>query len=793
MTSELDGLASRALAALCNGVYQGVLFTLVVAFALKGLRRASAATRYVLEFIALAIVAILPVVHFLSDSAGLAARRDASVSTLVGPELGVDDTRLQEPVPGLGFGASLGDAAWASDSTEGELTPTRESVRNLPDLELGEASVVRLPREVARGAAALWTDDGGTGATGGEAGQTLAGQPPPRQHWQVRASRAATFWVVGAWLVFAAWRLARLLWQYGALWRLRQRSVAPPEPLARLFAELRPEVGVRRRAGLYLSDELSSPVAAGFWPAAVLMPEELAGASPADLDRILRHELAHLRRRDDWTNLVQQLVKAVFGFHPSVWWLGRRLTVDREIACDDHVLAAARSPREYALFLTDFAGRRRGRDWAAAPAAWSRNSQLKERIRMLLDTKRNTAPQSSRTHAGALGVTWGLLAALGLYTGPRLAFATEAQPDPAPAAVQAEPRGADEAPVVAFTGAGDSTSSADFTVDVNAVADVAVSLNGEGTSPDPLESPGPKPKGREARQPLAPPLPAVPAQPPIVAVQPVPPTTQPPAPAAMPPVALVGPGPGRAPRVVALAAPVTVGLASGEAKPRLPAKERTGDSFEARLDRLERQLQALLDRSGGGLDGKRVPEKAKDGDRIQEEAKRIAKQVRDELKAQAPRIEREAAESLKAWAEPGQVEMLKEQVARALEQVAGQVQQATKEAERAVIEARRTAQLEQLKLRSTPFGKGPALEQHRRALDSERQALQRQIGDIQRQLSRLEQQLDRVNDQYDRLDDEMDRLDEERESLEVEHDHHDEADADAGHDAAPIEKERQLR
>ena len=70
---------------------------------------------------------------------------------------------------------------------------------------------------------------------------------------------------------------------------------------------------------------------------------------------ILLHELAHLRRWDDWTNLAQKIVKAVFFFHPAVWWIENHLTLEREMACDDIVLAQTASPRDYASSLISFA------------------------------------------------------------------------------------------------------------------------------------------------------------------------------------------------------------------------------------------------------------------------------------------------------------------------------------------------------------------------------------------------------------------------------------------------------
>src|SRR5208282_4759507 len=77
--------------------------------------------------------------------------------------------------------------------------------------------------------------------------------------------------------------------------------------------------------------------------------------SAEEIRIILLHEFAHLRRWDDWTNLVQKIVKAIFFFHPAVWWIENRLTIEREMACDDAVVAQTSSPRAYASSLISFA------------------------------------------------------------------------------------------------------------------------------------------------------------------------------------------------------------------------------------------------------------------------------------------------------------------------------------------------------------------------------------------------------------------------------------------------------
>ncbi len=232
-----------------------------------------------------------------------------------------------------------------------------------------------------------------------------------------------------AWLFLAVIRLGSLGWQCLALHRLKRQHQTVPAAIQEQFSELRREMEVHRAVRLGVVADLRSPIAIGFFHPTILLPEALVGSSPADLDPMLRHELAHIRRRDDWTNLIQQAVKAVFFFHPGVVALSRRLNLDREIACDDHVLAATRTPRDYALFLTDFASRTQGRQWAAAPAAWSNPNQLRERIHMILDPKRNTSPRMAPMRTGILTLAALLIAATGIGAAPRLALDATEAPD----------------------------------------------------------------------------------------------------------------------------------------------------------------------------------------------------------------------------------------------------------------------------------------------------------------------------------------------------------------------------
>jgi len=227
--------------------------------------------------------------------------------------------------------------------------------------------------------------------------------------------------LVAAWLFLAALRLMFLARQIHVLRRIKHRGQAPETLNA--FQRVRAEVRTRRQPRLLFSDKISAPMVVGFFRPAVVLPETLRGeANVADL---FRHELAHVARWDDWANLAQQALSAIYFFHPAIHFISRRLTSEREIACDDFAVARTGKPREYALLLTDFASRMKGRDFIAAPAAWSSKSQLKERISMILDAKRNASPRVSRTGAGVLGAAALLVAISALAMAPRFVAAAE--------------------------------------------------------------------------------------------------------------------------------------------------------------------------------------------------------------------------------------------------------------------------------------------------------------------------------------------------------------------------------
>ena len=85
----------------------------------------------------------------------------------------------------------------------------------------------------------------------------------------------------------------------------------------------------------------------------ILLPiSTLSGLSREQIEMILAHELAHIRRHDFFVNLLQATVETLLFYHPAAWWISRRIRVEREHCCDDIAVDVCGNPLQYARALT---------------------------------------------------------------------------------------------------------------------------------------------------------------------------------------------------------------------------------------------------------------------------------------------------------------------------------------------------------------------------------------------------------------------------------------------------------
>ena len=158
--------------------------------------------------------------------------------------------------------------------------------------------------------------------------------------------------VAAIWAVIAALILARLGFSFFYLERLKRDAL--PLSVDRRHALSRwdrAEKG-QRDVRICVSDEIRVPVAVGIFDAMILLPQDLVEElDSTDLDRVLLHELAHVRRSDDWVNLLERIGTALLFFSPGIYFIARQMDLEREVACDDWVLAQAAENASYARCL----------------------------------------------------------------------------------------------------------------------------------------------------------------------------------------------------------------------------------------------------------------------------------------------------------------------------------------------------------------------------------------------------------------------------------------------------------
>jgi beta-lactamase regulating signal transducer with metallopeptidase domain len=230
-------------------------------------------------------------------------------------------------------------------------------------------------------------------------------------------------YLFSAWGVIAVLLMARVAVSVWHLHRLRATCVAlEPASVDPLVGTTLQRKKTWRKVVLCTSEQVRVPTALGLLRPAIVIPrwvfEEL---SAVELNQVVLHELAHLRRWDDWTNLAQQIVKALFFFHPAVWWIEKKIALEREMACDDAVLAETESPRAYAECLARLAEMsfvQRG--VALAQALIGRIGQTSKRVAQILDVNRPKGNARAWNPAISAVVGVGVLCSVWAARGPEL-------------------------------------------------------------------------------------------------------------------------------------------------------------------------------------------------------------------------------------------------------------------------------------------------------------------------------------------------------------------------------------
>jgi bla regulator protein blaR1 len=744
MKNEILTACYQLVAAAVNGTYQGILITVLVAATLRMLRRTNAATRCAVWFGTLLLLALLIPAHCLRgrwDASASPATAESSVSAPAAqPDF--DAARMEANSLPNSYGEAdyfAADAHVPENSHDYDADYIREQQSSnatgaAVSSQSAEDRVRPFVLALLEAADPNPVDESATPESGFLLGikQKLSwlGERvlKPLPSWTITSKTplfVATLFPI-VWLAIAGAKVSILIWQLFGIRRLKLNSADPSSELNGIFLTLRESLGVRRNVTLKVSTEHRSAVVLGFFKPVILLP---ADASLEAAEHILRHELAHVRRGDDWTNLVQHFIKALFFFHPAIWWVSKRISLEREIACDDQVLHSTRRPRAYALLLADLAGRMQPS--VLSPGVSTNQSQLKQRIDMILNSNRNTSPRLATARLGLLATAAALLAMAAIYLAPRLAFAQTAAA-PAPAALpppDAPSATISATPAVAFAASADAPAALSATPGVPA-----------------------SPKFKSSSEISVDVRPAIVPRPSIaILTAPSP---------ALPPVASV-----------TMAAPVPVApvVASADtypvpAQPGTPRSARRpgrDSSLEDRLDRLEKMVESLVaqqkgkpgqfdfvPKPPGQMNWKNSPDAANQWEHAQADfAKKHA-----EFELRRADADKRLAEldKLKAWKEQKGPEKIKELAEKQAKMAIDQskiAEQAAREAQRAARDAQRGR---------TPHKMRDGSHQELEALHKQREMLEKQMEKLERQIEKLEREQEQFEEQQENGEQDVD-------------------------------------
>jgi parallel beta-helix repeat protein len=279
--------------ALIHSLWQGAIIALVLAITLRVLRSYSAAARH-----AACLLALLTMLTTVLVTAAL-----------VSPEASSKRADIHSIIPASTASGFVYDT--------NRLEPASEQVETSTSIDTG----VALPDLQASEPGKSWRDH-------------IAPVLP---------------WIAGAWIFGVVLLSIR---HFGGWWRvhqLRRAGSAITGEIQQAFNRLVTRFGLQRSVKLLQSADAFTPMLTGVLKPMIILPARvLTGLGPVEIEAILAHELAHLVRRDAWSNLAQVIIETVLFYHPAVWWISRRARLEREHAADDLALKMCTDRRVYA-------------------------------------------------------------------------------------------------------------------------------------------------------------------------------------------------------------------------------------------------------------------------------------------------------------------------------------------------------------------------------------------------------------------------------------------------------------
>jgi HEAT repeat protein/beta-lactamase regulating signal transducer with metallopeptidase domain len=434
----IAAIAPPMLAVVAEATVKGTLVLALAATMALALRGGSAARRHLVWTCALAALLVLPALlaalpPWRVEAPALAwlSVQERAGGERVGESANRNPSQAANGAPSTAApsdpGTAMGDAAGSAAldvpgiaSTDAGLTPATGSrhvaVRPTTTISPPSRQPSRLP------ASAVPTSSSAT------AGVTSVRSLP----W---GTLAVAVWAFGALLVFGTFLTGHLMLRL----LTRDARVLTDRAWQDAALEAAQRLGLTLPFALLQSPSAGMPVTFGLLRPRVLLPADTESWSVARRRAVLLHELAHVKRHDCLTQALAQVVCALFWFHPGVWWAASRMRVERERACDDHVIVAATPASAYADHLLDVVrSLRAARLGALGAVAFARPAQFEGRLLAVLDPRRDRRGVTARFALPSAAVGAILLLPLAAL-----------QPSVAPTQVAAAPAHASAPPAVA--------------------------------------------------------------------------------------------------------------------------------------------------------------------------------------------------------------------------------------------------------------------------------------------------------------------------------------------------------
>jgi len=160
-------------------------------------------------------------------------------------------------------------------------------------------------------------------------------------------------WALPIWSMGVLLFSVRLAWGCAHAFALGRRSDPADEPILAIVRAVGRRMGIGRPVRVLISALSDGPSVIGWLRPVILLPPAAAmGLTPQQLEAVLAHELAHIRRWDYLVNVFQVVAETVFFYHPAVWWTSSRIRLERELCCDDLAVRSCGDPLCYARALT---------------------------------------------------------------------------------------------------------------------------------------------------------------------------------------------------------------------------------------------------------------------------------------------------------------------------------------------------------------------------------------------------------------------------------------------------------